>query len=135
MSADQEFDPYATDLRLAVPELNADGEDVLEQIGNYELLRLLGKGGMGEVYLARHSRLEDRLYALKTILQHQADPQGIARFNREIAILAKLAHPNLLYAFDAGEHNGRLYLVTDFVDGIDLGKLVKKFQKKLQIHL
>jgi serine/threonine protein kinase len=129
MSSDREFDPYATDLKLVVQELNPPVEDNLERIGNYELLRLLGKGGMGEVFLARHSRLEDRLYALKTILQQHADPEGIARFNREIAVLAKLAHPNLLYAFDAGEHDGKLYLVTDFVDGIDLGKLVKKVQK------
>lgn len=96
------------------------------RIGNYELVKLLGRGGMGEVHLACHARMKDRRYAIKTILPHGASAGVISRFEREITVLSKLAHPNFLYAVDAGEHEGKLYLVTEFIDGIDLTKLVAK---------
>jgi len=119
MTSQQDFDPFETNPTQQRPIY------IAQQIGNYDLVKLLGKGGMGEVYLARHSRFAGRLYAVKTVLQRHADSNGISRFNREIDVLAKLAHPNLLYAIDAGTHEGRLYLVTEFIDGMDLSHLVK----------
>ena len=93
---------------------------------NYEVLELLGGGGMGRVYRARHLRL-NREVALKVIKGHCIDPEAIRRFEREMEVLGRLDDPHLVRATDAGESpHGRLFLVMDLVPGYDLGRLVRE---------
>jgi serine/threonine protein kinase len=97
-----------------------------ESIGDYRVLGPLGAGGMGSVFRAEHGLMK-RLVALKVIRQqNQSDPLARRRFEREVRALARLSHPNIVAAFDAREDNGVLYLVTELVDGEDLGKLVRR---------
>jgi serine/threonine protein kinase len=95
-------------------------------IGQYELLELIGRGGMGAVYKAFHRRMK-RTVALKLL------PQGIfagaemrGRFDREIETAAKLTHPNIVTAYDAGEDRDLVFLVMEFVDGPDLARRVQQ---------
>jgi serine/threonine-protein kinase len=90
-------------------------------IGSYIVLDRIGAGGMGTVFKARHRRMH-RLVALKILPRETADQVAFAqRFQREIEIIARLSHPNIVMAFDAGESASGLYLVMEFVDGRDLG--------------
>src|SRR5947209_1310717 len=100
------------------------GEQLI--LGQYLLLDRLGEGGMGTVYKARHLRL-DRLVALKVIRQEQvAHGETIKRFQREARAAARLAHPNIVTIHDADEVNGTHFIVMEYVEGSDLGKLVKQ---------
>lgn len=94
-------------------------------IGAYQLLRLLGQGGMGTVYLARHRKL-DKQVALKLLPTFSGQRQeAIARFQREMRTAGKLDHPAIVRATDAGEADGVHYLVMDAIDGLDVGKICK----------
>ena len=93
-------------------------------IGNYALERRLGVGGMGEVHLAHHVRFKDRKYAVKIIRQDCVSHDGIERFEREIDAMGHLSHRNLIFAADAGRWQDRLYLVMEYVEGIDLQELL-----------
>jgi formylglycine-generating enzyme required for sulfatase activity/serine/threonine protein kinase len=95
------------------------------QFGEYRLLAKLGQGGMGVVWKAEHLRMH-RLVAIKTL--HPArmkSPDMLRRFYQEVEVAAKLLHPNIVTAFDATEHQGRHYLVMEYVDGQDLARLMK----------
>jgi serine/threonine protein kinase len=91
------------------------------RLGEYELLECLGRGGMGEVWKARHRKL-DKLVAIKLLLAGGAGD----RFLREMQAVGKLDHPNLVKAYDAGEQDGALYLVMELVEGTDLGRRVRQ---------
>ncbi len=92
----------------------------------YVIQRLLGTGGMGEVYLAQHPRLP-RHDALKILsLAATADAEFRARFNREAELAATLWHPHIVGVLDRGEFNGRLWISMDYVDGTDAGRLVRE---------
>lgn len=92
----------------------------------YVIQRLLGTGGMGEVYLAQHPRLP-RHDALKILsLASTADEEFRARFNREAELAATLWHPHIVGVLDRGEFNGRLWISMDYVDGADAGRLVRE---------
>lgn len=97
-----------------------------EVFAGYVIQRLLGSGGMGEVYLAQHPRLP-RLDALK-ILSASAtvDDEFRARFNREADLAATLWHPHVVGLHDRGEFNGRLWISMDYVDGTDAGQLLRE---------
>jgi tetratricopeptide (TPR) repeat protein len=85
----------------------------------YQIERKLGEGGMALVYLARDSR-HDRLVALKVLRPEVATTLGAERFLREIAIAARLVHPNILPLHDSGEAAGRLFYVMPYVEGATL---------------
>ncbi|MFO0799252.1 MAG: serine/threonine-protein kinase [Gemmataceae bacterium] len=103
--------------------LLADKADTLV-VGPYLLVDLLGEGGMGRVYKARHVRL-GRVDAVKVIRADKLASRTLARrFAREIRLTACLEHPHVVRALDAGEVGGRLYLATEFIDGQDLGSTV-----------
>ena len=86
-------------------------------VGPYEVLSLIGAGGMGEVYKAQDPRL-DRTVALKVLPQSFAhDAERLRRFEQEARILAALSHPNIVAVFDVGSHQGKPYLVTEFLIG------------------
>jgi tetratricopeptide (TPR) repeat protein len=89
----------------------------LPMIPGYEVIRVLGWGGMGVVYLARHVQL-NRQVALKMVLSGiQANPQQLVRFNLEAEALACLHHPNIVQVYDIGEHEHCPYLAMEFVQG------------------
>jgi serine/threonine-protein kinase len=96
-----------------------------EQLDQYQLLELVGQGGMGTVYKALHTRL-DKVVALKVLSADRvSSPDAVARFHREIKAVGKLDHANIVRAVDAREADGVHFLVMDFVQGTDLAKLVK----------
>ena len=91
-------------------------------LGPYQIVSLLGAGGMGEVYRARDPRL-DRDVAVKTIAPNLAgDADALARFQREARAIAALSHPNILAIYDIGSHDGVWYLVTELLQGETLGR-------------
>lgn len=95
-------------------------------LGEYVLLDKIGEGGMGKVFKAVHRRM-DRMVALKILLPRMtASPDAMERFHREVKAAAKLVHPNIVTAYDAGDAAGVHYLVMEFVEGTDLAKLVIK---------
>ncbi|GAY13364.1 serine/threonine-protein kinase [Mycobacterium sp. shizuoka-1] len=99
----------------------ADGEI----FAGYTILRLLGAGGMGEVYLAQHPRLPRR-DALKVLpASVSSDTEYRARFEREADIAATLWHPHIVGVHDRGESDGQLWIAMDYVDGTDASDLLK----------
>jgi serine/threonine-protein kinase len=103
---------------MALPESPtlSDGQ----QIGVYAVVRLMGRGGMGNVFEARHC-LMGRPVAIKVLHSHLArDAVAAARFLREGQAIARIRHPNVVEIFDMGTHEGLPYLVMELVDGVDL---------------
>jgi serine/threonine protein kinase len=95
-----------------------------ETFAGYRIVRLLGSGGMGEVYLAEHPRLPRR-DALKVLpADVSADPEYRARFEREADLASKLWHPHIVSVHDRGEHDGQLWISMDYVDGLDAARLL-----------
>jgi len=94
--------------------------------GDYVILDRLGGGGMGQVFKARHRRMK-RVVALKILPPETvSSAHAIERFEREMEAAARLSHPNIVTAYDAGEDHGVHYLVMEYVDGTDLSYLVKR---------
>ena len=92
----------------------------------YTIQRLLGAGGMGEVYLAQHPRLP-RLDALKILsVSTTRDDEFRARFNREAELAASLWHPHIVGVHDRGEFDGRLWISMDYVEGTDAKHLIEQ---------
>jgi serine/threonine protein kinase len=93
--------------------------------GRYQLIDLLGRGGMGEVWRA-HDTTIDRVVALKMLLPHFAkDPDFDKRFRREARIAARLNDPHVVPIHDVGEIDGRLYVTMRLIDGVDLDALLR----------
>ncbi len=94
----------------------------------YEIARLVGEGGMGRVYEARHLRLKDRRFAVKVLhpeFARQADV--VARFQREAETASSIGHPNVVDVFDVHKTvDGVPYLVGEFLDGEELGEHIKR---------
>jgi serine/threonine-protein kinase len=95
-------------------------------LGPYVLLEKLGEGGMGQVFKAKHARL-GRVVALKVVRPDLVtDQEVVQRFFREIEVISRISHPNIVHAYDAGPIGKALMLAMEFVDGVDLDKLVKR---------
>jgi serine/threonine-protein kinase len=90
----------------------------------YTIGRILGAGGMGEVYLARHPRLprHDALKVLGVEVSH--DEEYRQRFNQEAEMVATLRHPNIVTIYDRGDFDGQLWIAMEFVDGTDASRLL-----------
>jgi serine/threonine protein kinase len=85
--------------------------------GNYEILQQLGAGGMGEVYCARDTRLH-REVAIKTLsVERLAQPEALARFEREARSASALNHPNIVTIYELGHVNSTRYIAMELVDG------------------
>jgi serine/threonine protein kinase len=95
-----------------------------EIVDGHEILRLIGTGGMGEVYLARGR--DDQLCALKVVrADHTSSPQAAARFRREVLALRRLQHPGIVHTIDAGQlAGGALYLAMEYAAGPDLKRAI-----------
>ena len=101
------------------------GLELPKQIGDYEIVRPLGRGGMGQVYLGRHTKL-GRLVAIKCIATHrQFDETAQQRFSAEMKFIGSLSHPNIVQALDAREAEGTAVLVTEFIDGLNVNQIIK----------
>ena len=95
--------------------------------GPYLILDKIGEGGMGKVYRAMQLRM-NRLVALKVVRpQLMANKTVLKRYEREAAAAAKLDHPNIVKLYDAELADGRYFLAMEYVEGLDLAKLVKQF--------
>ena len=108
------------------PNLTAAHETLTGRVfGHYAVERLLGSGGMGEVYLARETRLNRRV-ALKILPPHfVADAERAERFKREAQALSALNHPNLVTIHEVGEHGGLAFIAMEFVEGRALRSLMR----------
>jgi serine/threonine-protein kinase len=97
-----------------------------ETFAGYRILRLLGAGGMGEVYLAQHPRLP-RHDALKILGPDvSSDSSFRERFIREADLAAGLRHPHIVGIHDRGEHDGQLWIAMDYIDGTDAAHLIQQ---------
>ena len=93
-------------------------------LGPYTITDWIGQGGMGQVFKARHEMM-GREVAIKVLPQEKSSPEAIASFTREIRTQAQLDHPRLVRAFDAGQDGKVYFLVTEYVPGTDLRRLVR----------
>ncbi len=94
-------------------------------LGQYKILELIGRGGMGRVYKAEHRTMR-RIVAIKVLAPDLLKTErAIDMFLREVRAVAQLQHPNFVTAYDANEVNGRYYLVLEFIDGPNLDQLVR----------
>ncbi|MCH9031906.1 MAG: protein kinase [candidate division Zixibacteria bacterium] len=110
MTSNQEDDRTETHIALSAGT----------EISHYRIIRKIGAGGMGEVYLAEDSQL-DRKVALKFLPSHlYQDEASRARFTREAKAAAKLNHPNIVTIYEVGEHMGRPYFAMEHVEGQNL---------------
>lgn len=115
---------------LGVRTINSLRDEVLRarQLGQYKLKRLIGSGGMGDVYLAEHLLMK-RPCAIKVIRPEKAgDPKVLARFEREVQATAKLSHWNSIDIFDYGRaDDGTFYYVMEYLPGMNLSELVRRY--------
>ena len=95
-------------------------------LGHYQVLSLLGVGGMGEVYLAQDARL-GRKVALKLLPRaFTRDQERLRRFKQEALAISALNHPNILTVYDIGEHEGAPFIVTELLEGEELRNQMKE---------
>ena len=104
-------------------ECRAELRRAPQPVPGYEMVKLLGRGGMGSVMLGRDQKT-GRAVAIKTLLpEHAVSDKAMRRFLREIDVAAALKHPNIVEFLAHGINNGIVYLVTEFIDGADAAKL------------
>jgi serine/threonine-protein kinase len=130
---------YPADFRVcprdATPLEDApEGEDpLLGQVlaDSYEVTRVLGEGGMGKVYEARHQRLHNKRYAVKMLHEELArQPDVVTRFQREAEAASALEHPNVVGVFDVNRTaDGRPYIVAELLEGEQLGDYLDRVGK------
>jgi serine/threonine-protein kinase len=112
---------HSTRKRRATPPAPADGPDLVgETFADFRVLRRLGQGGMGQVYLAEQLSLK-RKVAIKVVREAvAANPTALERFRAEATTVARLSHANVVQVHTVGEHAGRLYMVLEYVEGVSL---------------
>jgi serine/threonine protein kinase len=120
------FGETASELPPAKPAKEAGPKEVLATLGGYQVLKLLGRGGMGAVYLARQTSL-DRLVAVKVMLpKAAANPGFVARFTREAYAAAQMVHHNVVQIYDIGSANNTHYFSMEYVKGESLMDVVRR---------
>ena len=110
----------------ALPQELREGSDRKVISGRYELLGLLGVGGMGSVYRARDRELEE-IVALKVLRRELTrSPEVIARFRQEVRLARRVTHCNVARMYDIGDHEGEKYLTMEFIEGLSLATLLER---------
>ena len=108
---------------------SSPGTDLVGQVlaDRYHVVRKLGEGGMGQVYLAEHVKM-GRKSAIKVMSPSMVhDPDAVARFNREAANASRISHPNVCAVYDFGETpEGLIYLAMEFIEGEPLTELLAR---------
>lgn len=127
--------------RDAVPLEDARGEDDDPFLGatladSYQITRVLGEGGMGRVYEARHTRLANKRFAIKMLHPEYArQPEVVTRFQREAEAASGIAHPNVVDVYDVlRTPDGRPYIVGELLEGQELGEFLSRV-KKVEVPL
>lgn len=130
---------YPADFRVcprdAIPLEDApEGSDPMLGVclaGTYEIVRMIGEGGMGRVYEARHARLPSKRFAIKLLHQELAQkPDVVARFQQEAEAVSGLVHPNVVSVHDLNHTlDGRPYIVAELLEGEELGCLLDRVGK------
>src|SRR5262249_45277996 len=106
--------------------LLAQGKAGELRLGPYLLLERIGEGANGQVFKARHTTM-DRVVALKVMRKDKLNTQqAVQRFYQEVKAAARLHHPNIVLAYNAGEAGGAHYFAMEFVEGKDLSRVVKE---------
>jgi serine/threonine-protein kinase len=104
-----------------------------QEVGPYRIVSQIGRGGMATVFKAYHAAL-DRYVAIKVpVASFQANPEVLARFKREVKIIAKLDHPNIIPIYDVNEFEGTPYLVMRFVEGRTLREFLTQYKKPVSL--
>ena len=125
---------YADDVRFCPNDgqtlrASSPGTDLVGQVlaDRYHVVRKLGEGGMGQVYLAEHVKM-GRKSAIKVMSPSMVhDPDAVARFNREAANASRISHPNVCAIYDFGETSeGIIYLAMEFIEGEPLTDLLAR---------
>lgn len=112
--------------------MNGQGKPAPERIGKYDVVGVLGQGGMGVVYRARDPRI-GRDVAIKTLTEgFTGDSDMLKRFYQEAGLTGNLRHPNIVTVYDFGDEDGLPYIVMEFLDGEPLDKLIRE---KDRLHL
>ena len=94
--------------------------------GRYKVIEVIGRGGMGVVYRVEHLRM-GKIAAMKVLHRDLAsDPEVVQRFEREAAAVSKLHHPHTVQVFDFGTANGALYLIMEYVRGLDMAHIITR---------
>lgn len=108
------------------------GGDRLERLGDYRILREVGRGGMGIVYEAEQESLGRRVAVKVLPRQSLLDPKHLRRFEREARMAAGLHHTNIVPVFGVGEQDGYHYFVMQFIDGVGLDRVVERLARTTQ---
>src|SRR5262249_6216341 len=125
-SAEQFIEAPALEVTAKVMAQNRPQSLIGQQIGSYEILSLLGTGGMGEVYQARDSRLK-RTVAIKVLAQDKlSDPERKRRFIQEARTASALNHTNIITIHDIGSESGINFIVMEQVAGKSLDQLISR---------
>ncbi|HEV3144581.1 MAG TPA: protein kinase [Gemmataceae bacterium] len=119
-------DPGTDDYEVNIPDNTDEPQEVPESMDGYRIMKQLGRGGMGAVYLAQQTSL-DRPVALKVMSPQWGDDAGfVARFTREAYAAAQLSHHNIVQIYDFGAYRDLHYFSMEFVEGKSLGDMIKK---------
>ncbi len=123
---DNSFDSLGFDTVDSVDGISIDMTGIPDRIGEYVIERMIGSGGMGRVYLAKHQTMQ-RTVAIKTLPPDQtAQDWAVTRFYEEVRAAARLLHPNIATAFDAGHSSGVHFLAMEYINGDTLTNLVAR---------
>jgi eukaryotic-like serine/threonine-protein kinase len=133
------FEECAENLAIAVPQENAS--EIGRRVGAYVIIREIGRGGMGTVYLAaRADGYFEKQVAIKVLNRGAATEDVVRRFRAEREVLARLDHPNIARLMDAGTmDDGRPYFVMEYIDGVPIIRFVEErgleFNERLDLFL
>src|SRR4051812_33131119 len=108
---------FAGGSRGPVPEVRSEPELLPEDLDGYEILRILGRGGMSVVYEARQAKLHRRVALKMLVGGAHASPRAVSRLRAESATIAGLQHPGIVAIHDVGEHQGVPYLCLELIEG------------------
>lgn len=117
-------------LTHGTPDRRSSSKQLKRRLGQYELGKVIGRGGMGSVYHGRHHLLR-RDVAIKVLEQTEATDRSLSRFEREVQMTAKLRHPNTVEIYDYGQTDeGTFFYVMEYVEGISLQQLLDHYGRQ-----